>query len=130
MRRILKSLMLTFGVGLLNSYRRLSLDLLKLRAAAVYVRAVQTARRWWIGALLLAGVLLLLAAGFVMLHVGFFLWAPWSPATKGLVLLALGLAYMLLALAVIFKLCSEKAWLEGSQASKLIEAATRNQEQI
>ena len=114
------------GMGLINSYRRLSVDLLKIRAATVYIRAVQTARRWWIGALQLAGVLLLLAAGFVMIHVGFFLWAPWAPATKGLILLALGLLYMGLALAVIFKLCSEKTWLEGSQANKLVESATRN----
>lgn len=125
MHRILKALMMTFGMGLLNSYRRLSIDLLKIQGAMAYVKGVQTVRRWWIGALLLASVLLLLAAGFVMIHVGFFLWVPWAPATKGLVLLGLGLIYMGLALAVLFKLCSEKAWMESSQANKLIEQATR-----
>jgi len=117
--------MMTFGVGLIKSYRRLSIDLLKIQAAMAYVKGVQTMRRWWIGALLLASVLLFLAAGFVIIHVGFFLWVPWAPATKGVILLCLGLIYMGLALAVIFKLCSEKAWMEGSQANKLIEQATR-----
>ena len=116
---------MTFGAGLLNSYRLVSLDLFKIQAAAAYVKGVQAVRRWWIGAILLAIVLLLLMVGFVMVHVGFFLWMPWCLVTKAIILLVLGLVYMGLALVVIFKICSEKAWLESSQANKLIEEATR-----
>ncbi len=127
MHRILKALMMSFGMGLLNSYRRVSLDLLKIQAAMAYLKGVQTARRVWIGVLLLAGVLMLLAAGFILLHVGFFLWAPWSPAAKGLILLCLGLLYLTAALVVLFKTCSEKAWMDGSRARQLLDEATRKQ---
>jgi hypothetical protein len=125
MRRILKTLLATFGVGLLDAYRRLGLDLLKIRAALIYVQGVQTVRQWWIGTLLIFGLLLLLAAGFIMVHVGFFLWVPWPPAVKALVLLVLGLIYMAAALAAICKLCSEKTWLEASRANELIAEVTR-----
>ena len=86
--------MTAVGAGLINSYRRVSIDLLKIQAATAYVKGVQTVRRWWIGAIMMALLLLLLAAGFVMVHVGFFLWVPWMPATKAIVLLLLGLLYM------------------------------------
>ena len=78
------------------------------------------------GSILLAFVILLLAIGFVMVHVGFFLWVPWCLTTKAIVLLLLGLVYIGVALVVIFNICSEKAWLEGSQANKLFKDATRN----
>lgn len=125
MHRIIRALMMTFGVGLLNSYRKLSLDLLKIQAASAYLKGVQTVRRAWIAALLMAVVLLLLAAGFVMLHVGLFFWIPGTMATKAVVLMGLGLLYMAVALGVIIALCSEKAWLKSSHASQFIEEATR-----
>ena len=123
MQRIIKALKIISGLGALNSYRQLSFDLLKVRAATAYLKGVRALRRWWIGAIIAALMLLLMAAGFVMAHVGFFLWAPWELSTKALLLMLLGLLYMLIALLLILRTCSEKTWMQGSLAKKIVEKA-------
>lgn len=124
MQRILKALLSATAWGMVSSYRRLSLDLLKVRAATAYVQGVQTVRRWWIGAILLAAVLLLLAVGFVLIHVGLFLWVPWALATKAMLLCVLGLVYMGLALIILLHCCAEKTWMRGSHADQLVAKTT------
>lgn len=120
MHRLLKGLLAATGLRLLNHYLQAQMDLLKIRLTAGYVKGVLGARRFAVIMILTALCLLLLATGFIFAHVGFFLWAPWEPRLKALILLALGLIYMLAAMGWMAHACSEKTWLKLSGAEKLL----------
>jgi len=125
-KRLLNAL---FGSGLVwlaGHYRRLSLDLVKIRAAIWYLKGVQAARRAFIGVVALGLCLGLVLAGFVLVHVGLFLLLP-HPA-NAIVLLALGAIYLVGALLALRWACSEKTWLKFSNASRYTALATKKPE--
>jgi len=125
MKWVVKILLCVLDVVLLNRYRDLSVGLLKIQAATCYVKGVIGARRLFVSAVLLSCLLLLLAVGFVLVHVGFFIWVPWSPNTKALVLLALGVVYVTVSSVLILRRCSEKTWMKLSKADRVISAALK-----
>ena len=126
--RLLRTLFATTLVWLLNKYRQTSLELIKLEAAIGYVKGVRSARQ---GFLAVLAVLLgagLLAAGFVLLHVGLglLLYAAFqSWLVIGIVLLALGILYTIVPLLIIRRLCAEKTWMQFFKADKLVEQVTK-----
>jgi len=125
MNRVIRILLGVLDALLLNRYRRLSVGLLKIQAATCYLKGVIGARRLFVSAVSLSCLLLLLAAGFVFVHVGFFIWVPWSLDTKALVVLALGVVYMTVSSALILQRCSEKTWMKLSKADKVVSAAMK-----
>jgi hypothetical protein len=118
-----KILLYVLDALLLKRYGELSVGLLKIQAATCYVKGVIGARRLFVSAVLLSCLLLLLAVGFVLVHVGFFIWVPWSANTKALVLLALGVVYMTVSSVLILRRCSEKTWMKLSKADSVLAAA-------
>ena len=122
MMRIIKSLVGSVAVWLLARYRGLSLDLIRIRATAFYVKGVRAARSAYLGLLALLFAVVLAGAGFVLFHVGLFvlLPKPWN----GIVLMALGAIYMLAALLGLRATVSEKTWMRLSQADRLVAEAT------
>lgn len=97
----------------------------KIKAVRQYVLGIQKARRAFITGLLAVLCLLLAMSGFLVLHVGLFLWLPWSTAARAAVLVGLGLVYVGLALGVILRICSERTWMRFSRADELVRKVTR-----
>lgn len=127
MRRVLAGLVGAIVAALLQEYRRVSVQWLKIQAAIWYVKGVAQARRIAVRVVAVVAALLLATAGFILFHVGLFLWLPVSLAVKGLLFAALGLIYLVVAWLVIRALLSEGSWLRGSGASDLIADATRRE---
>ena len=124
MRRFLAGVVSALVAALLQEYRRVAVDWLKIRAAIWYVKGVAQARRIAVRIVSVIAALLLGTAGFIVFHVGVFLWLPVSLAVKGLLLAALGLIYVVVAWLVIRSLLSEGSWLKASGAHDLIAQAT------
>jgi len=74
----------------------------------------------------LAAVLgvMLAVAGFLLIHVGLFLYLPWSVPTKALILVVLGLIYLVVPLIFILRICSRRTWLKLSRADELTASLT------
>jgi hypothetical protein len=98
--------------------------LVKIRAVSYYVKAVSVARDIYLNHVFLAGMLLLMLAGFILMHVGLFIALPCSPVCKGALLLILGAVYFLIALFCVLTTCSEKNWMKVSKASDLVKKVT------
>ncbi len=97
-----------------------SLDLIKIKAVAVYLKIVDSVRKSVLGGVLLLLALMLLVIGFVALHIGAFILIDMSLRTIGIVALCLGAVYFLVPLVVILKLTSEKTWMKISKSSRLV----------
>ncbi|MFA5043575.1 MAG: hypothetical protein WC381_06140 [Kiritimatiellia bacterium] len=129
--RLLRTLFVTASVWLLNKYRRASLDLIKLEAAIGYVKGVRAARQAFLAVLAIVLGAGLLAAGFVLLHIGFGMllylaFQNWW--TVSVAFLLLGAIYTLAPLFVIRRLCAEKTWMQFFKADKLVEQVTKKTE--
>jgi hypothetical protein len=98
-------------------------DALKLSATSYYVRAIAEARRIFIEALFVKVGLLLMFIGFVLMHLAIFVFMPWEPCTKAIILLCLGALYVIVPGIYVLKVCSQKFWMTRSGASKLVENA-------
>src|ERR1039457_3824580 len=81
-KHLFKGLLASIVVKLLESYRRLSVQLLKIEAAKAYLHGVQMARLSALGLMGLGLVIGLICIGVVLIHVGLFILLPWSVAAK------------------------------------------------
>jgi hypothetical protein len=111
-------------VRVLKLYFEDAVGLIKIRAATYYVKAVGAARCVFIGSLILKCALLLMLAGFVIMHIAIFMFLPWSPQSKAVVLFILGGLYFLISLVYVLRICSQEFWMKHSKASKLVEEVT------
>ena len=111
-------------VRLLKVYFEDVISLAKIRAVSCYVKAIGAARSVFIAHILLKCLLLLMLAGFVLVHVGLFIALPCCPQYKGILLMILGAAYFLIGLLRVLKMCSQKYWMEFSKASDLVKEVT------
>ncbi len=102
-----------------------SLVLCKIRAAVVYQDFIKGARRTAMLACILVLSIVILACGFLLIPVGLCLFMPWAPATKAIVAVSFGAAYIIIPLIVVMALLSEKRWLKMSSADKLMKSALR-----
>jgi hypothetical protein len=96
------------------------ITLAKIKAAGYYVKAVGEVRSLFIHAVLIKCALLLMLAGFVLMHLAIFVFIPWSPETKATVLFILGGVYFLIPSLYVLKMCSEKYWMELTRATDLV----------
>ena len=126
--RLLRTLFATASIWLLNKYRQTSLELIKLELAIGYVKGVRTARQAFLAVLVVVLGAGLLAAGFMLLHIGlgillYLAFQNWW--TVGVALLILGALYTLVPLFIIRRLCAEKNWMQFFRADKLVEQVTK-----
>ena len=126
--RLLRTLFTTASMWLLNKYRQTSLELIKLELAIGYVKGVRSARQAFLAMLVVLLGAGLLAAGFMLLHIGlgillYLAFQNWWAV--GLVLLILGTLYTLVPLFIIRRLCAEKTWMQFFRADKLVEQVTK-----
>jgi hypothetical protein len=122
---LLKGIVAGIAIKLLDNYRKLSLQLLKIEAAKGYLHGVQMARMSAIG-LLRAGLFIaLIGVGVLLLHAGLFVLLPWSVEVKAVLGMCLGLAYVVIGCAALHAAMSEKTWMEKSGAAAMLEDAIR-----
>lgn len=124
MWKTLRSLAEALALGVVNGCCRRSIDRLKIRAAVWYVKGVAGARVAFMSYVALLALLLLGAAGFILLHVGLFIVLPLSLRVKGLLFLALGAVYLLVPLLALRRLCSQKTWMDFTRADDLVARVT------
>ncbi len=125
LKYLLKSILSGIAVKLFDNYRRLSVQLLKIEAAKVYLHGVRVARLSAIGLIGLGLTIALICIGAVLLHVGLFILLPWCVETKAVIAICLGLAYMLIGGLAIRAAIDERSWMEKSGAAKMLADATR-----
>ena len=126
--RLLRTLFTTASMWLLNKYRQTSLELIKLELAIGYVKGVRSARQAFLAVLVVVLGAGLLAAGFMLLHIGlgillYLAFQNWWAV--GVALLILGALYTLVPLFIIRRLCAEKTWMQFFKADKLVEQVTK-----
>ena len=112
-------------VGVVKQYQSKSIHLVKLEAAACYVRGIQLLRRQ---VFLLAAILFLAAAAAVGVIVVPLVWlalAPWSIGVKLWLALLLGVLDIGLPLGILAHLFSEKKWMEFSKSNELMESVLK-----
>ena len=126
--RLLKGFFTAVVFWLVNRYRRLTIDLVKLEAATYYLKGVQGARRGFLAALLLWLAIFIFALGVVMLHAGLFVGLYLLTESLRVVVMALfglGVVYVLVILLIARRLLSEKNWMKLFKADKLVAELTR-----
>jgi len=128
LNRLLKSLAGAAAFWFMNRYRQISIDLVKLEAAAYYLKAIQSGRQGFFAALLVWLGVFFFALGVVLLHaslfVGLYLWFQ-TLAAVAIGLLVLGGIYVITILLVVRFALSEEAWMKFFKADKMVEALTK-----
>jgi hypothetical protein len=117
---LIKGLLAGIAVKLLDNYRHLSIQLLKIEVAKSYLHGVQTARVSALGLMWMGLVIGLICIGVVLFHAGLFILLPWSAEVKAV----LGLVYVISGSIALGAAMNEKLWMEKSGAAEMLKEAT------
>lgn len=123
LKHLLKGLLAGLAVKVLDNYRQLSLQLLKIEAAKAYLRGVHLARLSVLGLIQMGLLLGFIGLGVLLVHVGIFILLPWTVEAKALLAVCLGVAYTVLGGLTLRAAFDEKTWMDRSGATKLLENA-------
>ena len=123
---LLKGILAAIAVKVLDNYRHLSVQLLRIEAAKSYLCGIRTARLSAMGIMLLQLVIALICLGVLLFHIGLFILLPWGVKAKAALGMVLGLAYVLTGAVVLRKALDEKTWIEKSGAAKLLAEVSRH----
>ena len=121
---LIKGILAGVAVKLLDTYRHLSVQLLKIEAAKSYLRGVQVARLSAIGLVRMGLLIALIGVGVLLLHIGLFILLPWTVQAKAVLGMALGLAYVVIGIVALCAGMDEKTWMEKSGAAAMLKEAT------
>jgi hypothetical protein len=127
MLHYIKSIVVSTTSGLLKILQGTVIRSLKIEALKSYIRMVGIARNLSIYYLTCIAILLLAMVAFVMIHVGILIVLDCDLNTAGWIILILGIIYGLISYTVISNICSEKYWLEMTNASKMINDVVKNE---
>ena len=121
---LFKGYLATMAIKLLNNYRHLSIQFLKIETAKSYLHGVRIARRsTWV--LLQMGFFVgLIFIGVLLFHAGLFIVLPWSLKAKAILGILLGLVYVITGLVALCIFMDEKAWMLKLGVTALLEEAT------
>ena len=121
---LIKGFLAGLAVKLLDNYRRLSVQLLRIEAAKCYLRGVQMARISAIGLMRMSLVIGLICVGVLLVHAGLFILLPWSVKTKAVLGICLGAVYVVVGAVALCASMNEKTWMKKSGAAEMLEDAT------
>ncbi len=101
---------------------------LKIEAIKAYIKFIGVARQLGILWIATGAALLLVAAGFMMVHLGivFLLYMIGLRWAIGWIVLALGLIYIAVGAYFVRYVCLEKTWLDISRSSEILEKISEN----
>ena len=102
------------------------LDLAKIEAASLYLRAVRSVRRQCLELALLFFCLGIMAAGFVGVPVAVIFLAPWSTGMKACALGVLGTLYIFTPIFFVVRFFSQKSWMRWTQADPMLSKWVQN----
>jgi len=125
LKHLLKGILSAIAIKLLDNYRHLSIQLLKVEAAKSYLHGVRMARLSAIGLMRMGLVIGLICVGVVLFHVGLFILLPWTVKAKALLGILLGIAYVAIGGVALYAAMDEKTWMQKSGAAEMLEEATR-----
>ena len=123
LKHLFKGVLAGMAIKLLDNYRCLSLQLLKIESATCYLRGVAMARRSAIGLIRMGLLTVLIGLGLLLLHAGLFILLPWSVQAKAILGICLGIGYVLLGGWGLWRAMDAKAWMIKSGAIELMEDA-------
>ncbi|MDD4872280.1 MAG: hypothetical protein PHR77_17125 [Kiritimatiellae bacterium] len=123
-KNLLKGILSAVAIKLLDNYRYLSVQLLKIEFAKSYLHGVRAARSSAIGLMCMGLVIALITVGMVLFHVGLFIMLPWTVKEKALLGIFLGLAYMIIGGLALRAAMKEKTWMEKSGATEMLAKVT------
>ena len=121
---LFKGYLAAVAVKLLENYRHLSIQYLKIEAAKSYLQGVQMARLSTLGLLQLGLIIGLICIGVILFHAALFFLLPWSLKEKALLGLLLGLVYIIAGVVALVVSMDEKKWMQKSGATAMIKEAT------
>ena len=128
LNKLLKGLATTVAFWFINRYRQVSIDLVKLEAAACYLKVIQSGRQTMLSALLVWLCVFFFALGVLILHaglfVGLYIWFQ-SMTAVAAGMLVLGGIYVIVILFAARRMFSEEAWMKFFRADKLVEELTK-----
>ena len=124
LKSLLRGVLSGIAVKLLDNYRRLSIQLLRIEAAKSYLHGVKMARQSAIGVMLLGLIIALITVGALIFHAGLFILLPWTVESKAILGLCLGLVYMVGGGVALCAAMNEKIWMKKSGAARMVEEAT------
>ena len=127
MLHYIKSIIVSTASGLLKILQGTLIRSLKIEVLKLYIRLVGMARSLSIYYLSCIAMLLLGMLAFIMIHAGILILLPCSIEIKGWIILILGIIYGLISYTAISNMCSEKYWLEMTNASKMINDVVKNE---
>jgi len=121
---LIKGLLAGMAIKLLDNYRRLSIQLLKIEAARCYLHGVQMARLSAMGLMGMGLVIVLICVGVLLFHAGLFILLPWILEAKAVLGMVLGLAYVVIGGVALRAAMDERTWMEKSGAAEMLKGAT------
>jgi hypothetical protein len=122
-KNIIKGLLAGITIKLMDNWRRVSLQLLKIEAAKFYLQGVQMAR-WSMISLMRMGLAIgLIGVGMLLFHAALFILLPWTVESKAVLGLFLGLVYAAIGYVTLRANISEKTWMEKSRVAEILEEA-------
>lgn len=122
-KNIIKGLLAGITIKLMDNWRRVSLQLLKIEAAKIYLHGVQMAR-WSMISLMRMGLAIgLIGVGMLLFHAALFILLPWTVESKAILGLFLGLAYAAIGYVTLRANINEKTWMEKSHVAEILEEA-------
>ena len=110
-------------VGLLQQYKRTTMDLAKIELATYYVKAVKLIRQeCLISTLILFGVIIF-ASAIGVIQMAILLYAPWKVPGRIAAALFLGIACSVAPLLIVLRFFSQKRWMAITKADEFIARA-------
>ena len=121
---LFKGYLATMAVKLLDNYRHLSIQFLKIETAKSYLHGVRIARRSTLALMQMGFLIGLIFIGVLFFHAGLFILLPWSLKAKAVLGILLGLAYVITGAVALCGAMDEKRWMRKLGATALLEEAT------
>jgi len=122
-KNLIKGFLSGVVIKLLDNYRKISIQLLRIEAAKCYLRSVQRARWAAIGMMWMGLIIAGIAVGVVLLHIGLFILLPWTLEAKAILGLFLGAVYVGSGVYALYAVLDERTWMEKSGARKMLHDA-------
>lgn len=122
-KNLFNGILSAIAIKLLDNYRQLSVQLLKIEAAKAYLRGVQMARLSTIGLMWMGLVMGLICLGVLLFHVGLFILLPWSVEAKAVLGMVLGLIYVAIGVIALRAALDEQTWMKKSGAAEMLDDA-------
>ncbi len=117
-----KELFIDGAIDAVRQYQSKSVDLVKIEAAAWYIRGIQLVHRQALVFALILFLVVIAAAAIVVVPFFLLTLAPWTKEAKWIVALLLGAVDITVPLLMLAHILSEKNWMQFTKSGEFIES--------